>query len=182
MMTSKCILLLSVLFSVSIVECLSILQDSPPEAALLKGDRLENNDTPKGHFITKRMTDDVDFGHNTPCQIHQRVLRRKDFKGIPTQNITDISATSIQVTYCAGHCHYPIPLNVNRTRSGNLQSVLAFRTGQVPYPCCAPAKFIDVQYPSEKHGILNLSRVASCHCRWTSSAFILFPSSNFCTP
>ena len=150
MMTSKCILLLSVLFSVSIVGCLSVLQNSPPQAALLKGGRLENNDTPKGHFITKRMTDDVDFGHNAPCQIHQRVLRREDFTDSPTQNIRDISAPSIPVTYCAGHCHFPIPRNVNRTQNGNLQSVLAFVTGQVPYPCCAPAEFIDVQYPTDE--------------------------------
>lgn len=174
MMAFKSILLLSVLLSVSVVGCLSALLDSS-QAVVSSGGRLENQDVQKEHrFIPNRMTERLNIHSkrqdhytpsNSPCQIHSRSLSRDQFKDIVTQNIKDISAPSIEVKYCDGHCHRPIPSEVNRTKSGQLQTVLAHLTRTVPEPCCAPTEFSDVKYPSEKHGIVTLSMVASCHCR-----------------
>ena len=190
-MAFKSILLLSVLLSVSVVGCLSALLDSS-QAIVSSGGRTENHDDQKGHHteffqkghhtdffqkgrrsIANGMIEGLDIqskrqAHytlsNSPCQIHSQTLSWDQFKDIHTQNIKDI-ATSIEVKFCDGHCQDRIPSHVNRTMSGQLQAVLAHLTGKVPEPCCAPAEFSDVKYPSKDHGFVTLSMAASCHCR-----------------
>lgn len=103
--------------------------------------------------------------NNYPCQIRSHEVDKTEFQNISIQNIRDISVAAIEMTYCAGHCHYQIPRGVSKTQSGLLRSALASRTNKIPEPCCAPDEFKYVRYPTVKHRIVTLSMVKSCHCR-----------------
>ena len=167
MMAPKFILFLLVLLTTSVLHGASALQ-----AATISSGRSQNHDASKGPFATNRQGrfnmnqhDEDRDENNYPCQLRSRELVMTDFQNISIQNIRDIGVAAIDMTYCAGHCHYQIPQGVSKTQSGLLRSALASRTNKVPEPCCAPDEFKDVRYPTRKYRLVTLSMVKSCHCR-----------------
>ena len=181
-MAFRLILVFSVILSISVMDSLSFPLDSLQKASTNRG-KLESQDIRKGHFdaigkakrhisIKNKREEPptvVEEAAISPCSIRTVTLLEEDFQDLHVMGLSDVAVSSIQLSYCEGHCHWHFEEGVNSTRSGYLQGAISALIKKMPDPCCAPSEFEDVVYPAT--GVrtgeytVAIPTVRSCECR-----------------